>query len=66
MKRGSAGGRAVVQKHGRAHMQDLARRWHAKYKLVPYDGNDFLIVERATGKINRKTLNGKAYNPTHK
>ena len=66
MKRGSAGGHAVVKKYGRKHMQDLAHRWHEKYKLVPYDGNDFLIVERATGKINRKTQNGNIYSPTHK
>lgn len=65
-KRGQAGGTAVVAKHGRAHMQDLARRWHDKYRLVPFDGNDFLIVDRRTGQINRKTLNGHIYNPKHK
>lgn len=65
-KRGSAGGQAVVAKYGRAHMRKLAEQWHIKYRLVPYDGNDFLIVNRVTGAINRKTLNGHTYNPTHK
>lgn len=58
----SAGGRAVVAKYGRDHMRDLAYKWHAKYELKPYDGNDFLIVERTTGRVNEKTLNGERYN----
>lgn len=65
-KRGSPGGQAVVRKYGRTHMRDLALKWHEKYKLVPYGTEDFLIVERATGKVNRKTLNGRIYNPNHK
>ncbi len=62
----SKGGRAVVTKYGVSHMRDLAHRWHAKYQLRPYNGNDFLIVERATGKINAKTLNGETYNARSK
>ena len=59
----SKGGRAVVAKYGRDHMSDLAHKWHEKYKMVPYDGNDFLIVNRQTGEVNPKTLNGAAYVP---
>jgi hypothetical protein len=55
------GGQAVVAKYGRGYMSDLAHKWHDKYKLVPYDGNDFLIVNRQTGAVNRKTLNGASY-----
>ena len=65
-KRGRAGGLAVVAKYGRAHMQDLARRWHQKYRLVKHGLNDFLIVNRATGKPLSKTLNGHHYDPNHK
>lgn len=64
--RGSAGGKAVVAKYGRAHMQDLARRWHQKYRLVKYGLNDFLIVNHATGKPLSKTLNGHHYDPRGK
>lgn len=77
--RGSAGGKAVVAtscpahragdapgEYGRAHMQDLARRWHQKYRLVKYGLNDFLIVNRATGKPLSKTLNGHHYDPRGK
>ncbi len=64
--RGSAGGKAVVAKYGRAHMQDLARRWHQKYRLVKYGLNDFLIVNRVTGKPLSKTLNGHHYDPRGK
>ncbi len=58
----SKGGQAVVKKYGREHMRGLAYRWHAKYELRPYGHNDFLIVERATGRVNSKTLNGERYN----
>jgi hypothetical protein len=57
----SKGGQAVVAKYGVDHMRNLAYRWHEKYELKPYSGNDFLIVERATGRVNSKTLNGERY-----
>ena len=60
---GSLGGRKTVETHGGKYMAELARKaaiaMHAKYLLVPYDQNDFLLVDRATGKPNRKTLNGR-------
>ena len=63
---GSLGGRATVARHGKSHMADLARRWHDKYALRPYNGNDFLIVNRQSGAINPKTLNGDRYSPRQK
>jgi hypothetical protein len=59
---GRLGGRATVERYGREHMRDLAHRWHEKYKLVKYGIDDWLIVERTTGKALSKTLNGRHYN----
>ena len=63
---GRRGGKATLAKYGKKHFKDLAARWHAKYKIVPYGTEDWLIVNRATGKPLSKTLNGKRYNPTNK
>ena len=65
-QRASKGGRATLAKYGRSHFQDLARRWHEKYSLKKYGRNDFLIIERSTGRINAKTLNGARYDPRQK
>lgn len=62
---GSLGGKATLKKYGKQHFQDLAAKWHAKYELKPYNGNDFLIIDRATGKPLSKTLNGDTYEANH-
>lgn len=63
---GALGGKATVERHGREYMRDLAYKWHAKYRLVPIAQNDFLIVERMTGRINARTLNGAYYDTRQK
>lgn len=63
---GSMGGKATFAKHGREHMRQLADRWHDKYRLVPVSGNDFLIVNRGTGAVNARTLNGARYDVRQK
>jgi molybdenum-dependent DNA-binding transcriptional regulator ModE len=55
MKRGQAGGRAVVAKYGREYMIELgkvgAQVTHTKYKLEKWGLNDFAMVDRETGQI---------------
>jgi hypothetical protein len=60
---GAMGGKKTASKYGNEYMANLARKaaqaMHAKYEMVPFDQNDFMLVDRTTGKPNRKTLNGR-------
>lgn len=51
-ERGRLGGLATLQRHGRSHFvaagQAGGRALHNKYRLAPYNGNDFLLVNRQT------------------
>lgn len=64
---GSLGGKKTVEKYGISYMAELARRggqaMHAKYEMRPINQNDFAFIERATGRVNQKTLNGMAIEP---
>ena len=61
---GKLGGRATVKKYGKDYMAALARKGgrtlHEKYKLVPVNGNDFILVHRETGKTSGKTIHGRS------
>jgi hypothetical protein len=60
---GRLGGISTLQKNGAEYMAGLARKGaealHKKYRLVPIGQNDFALVERETGKVSPKTLNGR-------
>lgn len=60
---GRRGGLTTARKYGSDYMREIGRRgaesFHARYTLEPYHTNDFLIVERATGRIVA-TLSGAA------
>ena len=53
--KGTAGGKAVVQKYGVDYMRSIGRKgaiaFWTKYKLVPVYTRRFAIVNRETGKI---------------
>ena len=58
---GRLGGLKTANKYGNEYMSILAKRgaiaFHAKYKLVPIDLNNFAIVNRVTG-ITINTITG--------
>lgn len=60
---GALGGKATVQRHGKDHMRTIGRMgaiaFHAKYRLDPVNMDDFAIVERETGRVLPRTINGK-------
>lgn len=61
---GRKGGTSTAKKYGNEYMSELARKgaqaFHKKYKLVPINLNDFLIVSRDNpDQVCPKTLNGQ-------
>lgn len=63
-KAGRAGGAATLARHGKEHFRRAgragARVFHARYRLVPVDLNDFAIVNRETGEVKAR-LGGTAW-----
>lgn len=61
---GKKGGEVTFSKYGKAHFRKIGMRgalaFHARYKLVPVNLNDFLIVNRETGAAVA-TLSGRPF-----
>jgi len=59
---GKVGGETLVEKRGSEYMRRIGslggRKTADKFGREPFGTSDFLIVEKATGKVCRKTLNG--------
>lgn len=57
------GGLALVKIHGLTHMSKIASlggiALHKKYELRPVGSCDFVLVNRETGEVNPKTINGR-------
>jgi len=62
-KAGQKGGKSTAEKYGLEYMKTIGRKGGKKtsqlYKRIPISMNDFLIVERETGRVRPYTLNGK-------
>lgn len=60
---GALGGKMTARKYGPNHMRTIGRMgaiaFHAKYRLEPVNMDDFAIVERETGRVLPRTINGK-------
>jgi general stress protein YciG len=60
---GQKGGQTTVEKYGKEHMEELARKgaaaFHKKYHLVKLGTSDFAIVNRETGEPTGKTISGR-------
>lgn len=62
---GRIGGQHTVERHGKDHMVEIARKgaqvFHERYYLAPVGSNDFAIVNRKTNEPIGKTINGSVF-----
>lgn len=59
---GRLGGQTTLKKHGREHFANIGRKgaqaMHKKYRLVPIGIGDMAFVDRDTGQVLPRTING--------
>lgn len=64
---GKIGGKVTFKRYGRKHMCRIGSLGGLKfwelYTVRPIGGNDFAVIERATGRPTGRTMNGEHFAP---